>query len=48
MTVPDGGKPEWLAKLDIREMKVDWDLLGQKEAEWMDYWSQNIKGKGGQ
>ena len=27
--------------------KIDWDLMSQKQAEWMDYWSQNIKGKGG-
>jgi iron(III) transport system substrate-binding protein len=46
MQVPDAGKPEWLAKLDIKEMQIDWDLLGQKQTEWMDYWSQNIKGKG--
>jgi iron(III) transport system substrate-binding protein len=44
--IPDSEKPEWLAKLDIKEMKIDWDLLGQKQTEWMNYWSQNIKGKG--
>jgi iron(III) transport system substrate-binding protein len=47
MQVPDAGKPEWLAKLDIKELKIDWDLMGRKQTEWMDYWSQNIKGKGG-
>ena len=45
--VPDDGKPEWLSKLVIKEMKIDWDLLSRKQTEWMDYWSQNIKGKGG-
>jgi len=45
--LPDGQKPEWLAKLDLKEMKIDWDLMGQKQTEWIDYWSQNIKGKGG-
>src|SRR5215471_6427351 len=45
--IPDSEKPEWLAKLDIREMKIDWNLLSEKQTEWMNYWSQNIKGKGG-
>ncbi len=43
----DADKPEWLAKLNIKEMNIDWNVLGQKQTEWMDYWSQNIKGKGG-
>jgi iron(III) transport system substrate-binding protein len=43
----DSDKPEWLAKLTIKEMPIDWNLLGQKQTEWLDYWSQNIKGKGG-
>jgi iron(III) transport system substrate-binding protein len=47
MQISDSEKPEWLAKLDIKEMKIDWNLLSQKQTEWMDYWSQNIKGKGG-
>jgi iron(III) transport system substrate-binding protein len=45
--IPDTDKPDWLAKLDIKEMKIDWNVLSQKQTEWMDYWSQNIKGKGG-
>ena len=45
--LPDAEKPEWLAKLDIKEMKIDWNVLSQKQTDWMNYWSQNIKGKGG-
>jgi len=45
--VPDADKPDWLRNLNIKEMKIDWDLMSQKQSEWMDYWSQNIKGKGG-
>jgi iron(III) transport system substrate-binding protein len=45
--LPDTDKPEWLAKLDIKEMKIDWNLMSQKQTDWMNYWSQNIKGKGG-
>jgi len=45
--IPDADKPEWLQKLNIKEMKIDWDVLSQKQTEWLDYWSQNIKDKGG-
>src|SRR5688572_26893697 len=38
MQVPDSGRPDWLAKLNIQEMKVDWDIMSQKQMEWMDYW----------
>jgi iron(III) transport system substrate-binding protein len=47
MQLPDADKPEWLTKLNLIEMKIDWNLMGQKEKEWMEYWSKNIKGKGG-
>jgi len=47
MRIPDADKPEWLTKLDIKEMKIDWNVMGQKEGEWISYWSKNIKGKGG-
>jgi iron(III) transport system substrate-binding protein len=45
--IPDSENPEWLARLDIKEMKIDWNLLSEKQTDWMNYWSQNIKGKGG-
>jgi iron(III) transport system substrate-binding protein len=47
MQLPDADKPEWLAKLNIKEMKIDWDAMSAKQTEWMTYWAQNIKGKGG-
>jgi len=46
MQVPEEGKPDWLAKLKLTEMPLDWNLIAQKQDEWMDYWSQNIRGKG--
>ena len=45
--LPDAAKPEWLAKLNIKEMKIDWTAMSQKQMEWMSFWSDNIKGKGG-
>ena len=47
MQLPDADKPEWLAKLNIKEMKIDWDAMSANQTEWMNYWAQNIKGKGG-
>ena len=47
MKVEDADKPDWLVKLNLKEMAIDWNLMGQKESEWMSYWSKNIKGKGG-
>ena len=47
LRLDDSDKPDWLAKLTIKEMNLDWDVLSQKQTEWMNYWSQNIKGKGG-
>jgi energy-coupling factor transporter ATP-binding protein EcfA2 len=32
MQVPDADKPEWLTKLDIKEMKIDWNVMAQKES----------------
>jgi iron(III) transport system substrate-binding protein len=45
--IADADKPEWLAKLTIKEMPIDWAVLSQQQTDWMNYWSQNIKGKGG-
>ena len=45
MDLPEEKKPEWLAKLNIKEMKIDWDAMSAKQTEWMNYWAQNIKGK---
>jgi iron(III) transport system substrate-binding protein len=47
MQLPDADKPEWLAKLNIKEMPIDWEAISANQKEWMNYWAQNIKGKGG-
>ena len=47
MEIVEADKPDWLAKLKINEMKVDWDVLGKNQDAWMTYWADNIKGKGG-
>ena len=47
MEIADADKPDWLAKLKINEMKIDWDVLGKNQDAWMKNWADNIKGKGG-
>lgn len=47
MKVTNEGSPEWLSKLNLKEMKLDWEILGKNQQAWMDYWFENIKGKGG-
>jgi iron(III) transport system substrate-binding protein len=47
MEIAAADKPDWLAKLKINEMKIDWAVLGKNQDAWMAYWADNIKGKGG-
>jgi iron(III) transport system substrate-binding protein len=46
MEVANADKPDWLTKLKIKEMKIDWTVLGEHQDAWMTYWADNIKGKG--
>ncbi len=39
--------PDWYKKLDAKPLDLDWQVLAEKEKEWMQYWDENIKGKGG-
>ncbi|BFH60432.1 extracellular solute-binding protein [Paenibacillus azoreducens] len=39
--------PDWYKKLDTKQLDLDWMVLADKEKEWMQYWDENIKGKGG-
>jgi iron(III) transport system substrate-binding protein len=45
MEIDEADKPDWLAALEIKEMKIDWKVLGAHQDEWMTYWADNIKGK---
>lgn len=38
--------PDWYKALDLKPMDIDWQVMSDKEAEWMEYWDTNIKGKG--
>ncbi|GAA0486119.1 extracellular solute-binding protein [Salinibacillus aidingensis] len=36
-------QPDWLKEIDLKPMELDWDVMGENEMEWMEYWDQNIK-----
>jgi len=38
--------PEWYKELDLKTFDIDWQLMTEKEAEWMEHWDNNIKGRG--
>ncbi|MFJ7733291.1 extracellular solute-binding protein [Lysinibacillus sp. NPDC097231] len=38
--------PDWYQELDLKTFDIDWQLMSEKEAEWMEYWDNNIKGRG--
>lgn len=35
--------PDWITETEIKPMDMDWDLVEEKEDEWMDYWDNQIK-----
>ena len=38
--------PDWVTSAGFEEMPLDWDRLMEEGATWMQYWSENIKGRG--
>jgi iron(III) transport system substrate-binding protein len=38
--------PQWMRDSDIRAMDVDWERLATEGPTWMQYWDENIKGRG--
>lgn len=36
-------QPSWLAGLEIVPLEIDWAVAAEHEAEWIDYWLNNIK-----
>lgn len=38
--------PSWFKGVDLKPMNLDWQVMADKEKEWMQYWDENIKGKG--
>ena len=38
--------PDWMVTTEIRSMPIDWDRLTSNISRWMQYWDENIKGRG--
>ena len=38
--------PDWYQELDLKALDIDWEVMADKEAEWMEHWDSNVKGKG--
>ena len=38
--------PDWMVTTEIRPMPIDWDRLTSEISRWMQYWDENIKGRG--
>lgn len=37
--------PEWFKDIELKSLDLDWAVMAEKEAEWMQHWDENIKGK---
>jgi len=48
ITLAESLQPDWLKELTpkLKAMDLEWDVMAEKEAEWIGYWDENIKGKG--
>ncbi len=38
--------PDWIRDARILPMDIDWERLASEGASWMQYWDENIKGRG--
>jgi iron(III) transport system substrate-binding protein len=47
IAVDPAKQPAWLKAITLKPMDVDWGVMGEHDKEWITYWEQNIKGKGG-
>lgn len=44
--VPADSLPAWMHEMDLRPMPLDWDRLSAEGPGWMQYWDENIRGRG--
>lgn len=38
--------PAWMTQSEVNPMTLDWERLAEEGASWMQYWDENIKGRG--
>jgi iron(III) transport system substrate-binding protein len=46
--IPKSKLPDWITSASITSMRVDWELIAQRESTWMKKWDEEIKGRGRQ
>ncbi len=44
--IPEDQLPDWITRVDIQPMEIDWMRLAEEGPEWMRYWDENIRGRG--
>lgn len=44
--VPPDSLPGWMTALDLRPMPLDWTRLAADGSGWMQFWDENIRGRG--
>lgn len=44
--IPSDRLPDWITRVDIRPMKIDWERLSEEGPAWMQHWDEQIKGRG--
>lgn len=44
--IPDSELPEWITRVDVTPMEMDWERLADEGADWMQHWDEQIKGRG--
>ncbi|NNF58340.1 MAG: extracellular solute-binding protein [Rhodothermaceae bacterium] len=44
--VPPDSLPGWMTALDLQPMPLDWARLATEGPDWMQYWDENIRGRG--
>lgn len=43
--IPKDKLPKWISDASYTAMDIDWELISEKESEWMKKWDSEIKGK---
>lgn len=44
--IPQNRLPDWIRRARIVPMDIDWERLAEEGPEWMQFWDENIKGRG--
>lgn len=43
--IPKDKLPQWIADANYKTMNLNWELISEKESEWMKKWDSEIKGQ---